>query len=101
MNSTYVPGGTNEETNVFKGFATPIETAYLSASMGGSDTAWFLAADPNVIDTIEVAYLDGRDTPDIESQQGFEIDGVIFKVRIDFGAAAIDWRGLFKNPGAL
>ena len=30
---------------------------------------------------------------------GFEVDGIEFKARHDFGAKAIDWRGLYKNPG--
>ena len=36
----------------------------------------------------------------IETKQGFEIDGVEIKARMDFGAAAIDYRGLQKNAGA-
>ena len=28
-----------------------------------------------------------------------EVDGIEFKARHDFGAKAIDWRGLYKNPG--
>ena len=34
-------------------------------------------------DTIEVAYLDGNDVPYLEQQDGFSVDGVTFKVRID------------------
>jgi hypothetical protein len=30
---------------------------------------------------------------------GFNIDGVEIRARLDFGAKAIDWRGLYKNPG--
>ena len=30
----------------------------------------------------------------------FDVDGVEIKCRLDFGAKAIDWRGLYKNPGA-
>ena len=29
-----------------------------------------------------------------------DVDGVEIKCRLDFGAKAIDWRGLYKNPGA-
>ena len=34
------------------------------------------------------------------AKQGFEIDGVEIKARMDFGAAAIDYRGLQKSAGA-
>jgi len=50
-------------------------------------------------DTIEVAYLDGMDTPYLEEQQGFTVDGVAWKVRIDAGVAALDYRGLVKSTG--
>jgi len=65
-----------------------------------SETAWYLAASPNQIDTIEYAYLEGQEGPYIETRNGFDVDGVEIKCRIDFGAKAIDWRGLYKNPGA-
>lgn len=101
MNSTYLPGGTNNEPNPFQGYVEEIiESAYLSADFNGSDTAWYLFADPNVVDTIEVAFLDGNDTPEIVQEEGFTTDGIRTKVRIDFGAAFIDYRGVFKNPGA-
>jgi len=60
---------------------------------------WFLFASPASIDTIEYAYLEGQDGVFIESRTGFDVDGVEIKARLDFGAKAIDWRGMFKNPG--
>jgi len=65
-----------------------------------SEKAWYLAANPNQIDTIEYAYLEGQQGAYIETRNGFDVDGVEIKCRLDFGAKAIDWRGLFKNPGA-
>jgi len=62
--------------------------------------AWFGAADPNLFDTIEVAYLDGVQTPFLDQKDGWTIDGTEFKVRIDAGVAPLDFRGLNKNPGA-
>ena len=51
-------------------------------------------------DTIEYAYLEGQQGAYIETRNGFDVDGVEIKCRLDFGAKAIDWRGLYKNPGA-
>ncbi|WP_059240318.1 ClpP-like prohead protease/major capsid protein fusion protein [Escherichia albertii] len=60
---------------------------------------WYVAAAKGM-DTIEVAYLDGIDTPYLEEQEGFTVDGVAWKVRIDAGVAALDYRGLLKSSGA-
>lgn len=61
-----------------------------------SETAWYLAAARN---TIKIFYLDGNKQPYLESQDGWKIDGIQYKVRIDAGAKAMDWRGLQKNAG--
>ena len=65
-----------------------------------STNGWYLAASPNQIDTIEYAYLEGQQGAYIETRNGFDVDGVEIKCRLDFGAKAIDWRGLYKNAGA-
>ena len=62
-----------------------------------STTAWYMAADPAQIDTIEYAYLEGTQGVYLETKDGWEIDGVEFKARLDFGAKAIDFRGLVKG----
>ncbi|WP_347268395.1 prohead protease/major capsid protein fusion protein [Paracoccus sp. (in: a-proteobacteria)] len=75
----------------------PISEPRLDAA---SETAWYLAASPAQIDTIEYAYLEGQQGAYIETRNGFDVDGVEIKCRLDFGAKAIDWRGLYKNAGA-
>ncbi|VXC63323.1 prohead protease/major capsid protein fusion protein [Sphingomonas sp. AX6] len=60
---------------------------------------WFLSADPNAFDTIEMGHLDGQEELFIETQAGFDVDGVKTKARLDVGAAPIDHRGFYKNPG--
>ncbi|MBP7659946.1 MAG: Mu-like prophage major head subunit gpT family protein [Burkholderiaceae bacterium] len=76
---------------------SPISEPRLDAA---SETAWYLAASPNQIDTIEYAYLEGQQGAYIETRNGFDVDGVEIKCRLDFGAKAIDWRGLYRNAGA-
>lgn len=75
---------------------TPVVEPRLSAN---SATAWYLVADTPDIDTIEYAYLEGQEGVYMETRQGFEVDGIEVKARMDFGAKAIDWRGLQKNAG--
>lgn len=65
-----------------------------------SSTVWYGSADPQMVDTIEVSYLDGQQEPYMEQKQGWDVDGTEFKVRIDAGVKALDFRGLAKNPGA-
>jgi hypothetical protein len=62
--------------------------------------AWYLIAPASAIDTVEVAFLDGVQNPVIEQQQGWNVDGIEYKVRLDFGVKAWDYRGIFKNAGA-
>ncbi|MDY0475671.1 ATP-dependent Clp protease proteolytic subunit [Pasteurella multocida] len=45
---------------------------------------------------IEVNYLDGVDQPFLEQQDGFTVDGVVSKVRIDAGVDIIDPRAIVK-----
>jgi hypothetical protein len=76
---------------------TPIAEPRLDAA---STAAWYLFASPDQIDTVEYAYLEGQDGVYIETRQGFDVDGVEIKARLDFGAKAIDWRGMQKNVGS-
>lgn len=85
------------DVNTFAGRLQVIEEARLIPSAG--QDPWFLAADPARIDTVEYAYLDGQEGVFTETRMGFEVDGIEIKARHDFAAKAIDWRGLYKNPG--
>lgn len=61
---------------------------------------WYLSSTPSRVDTIEYAYLEGEEGLFTERKEGFEVDGVLIKARHVFAAKAIDFRGLYKNPGA-
>jgi hypothetical protein len=76
----------------------PVVEPRLDAATNGT-TAWYLIADPAQIDTAEYCYLEGQQGVYIETKQGFEVDGVQIKARMDFGAAALDFRGMQKNAG--
>ncbi|SIR08664.1 hypothetical protein SAMN05421641_12422 [Paracoccus thiocyanatus] len=91
------PGSTTG-VNTFANRLEVIEEPRLIPAAG--QDPWFLAADPARIDTIEYAYLDGQEGVFTETRMGFEVDGIEIKARHDFAAKAIDWRGLWKNPGA-
>lgn len=87
-----------------KNFTTPNSVAGMAEVISdarlddNSPISWYVLSGPTT-DTIEVDYLDGQDRPHLEQQQGWEVDGVAFKVRIDAGVKALDFRGMVKNPG--
>jgi hypothetical protein len=58
---------------------------------------WYLAAQKGR--TVKVYFLNGVQAPYLESRDGWNRDGVEWKVRIDAAAAAVDYRGLFRNAG--
>ncbi len=61
--------------------------------------AWYGLANPAFVDGIVVGYLDGNQSPYLEQEQGFTVDGVAWKVRLDAAPAIADYRGIYKNPG--
>jgi ATP-dependent protease ClpP protease subunit len=65
-----------------------------------SGTSWYLFADPAVAPAIEVAFLDGVQEPFLEMMAGFTVDGAQYKVRLDFGVAAVEYKSAYRNPGA-
>lgn len=65
-----------------------------------SGTRRYLFADPSEAPVIEVVFLDGMQEPYLEMQQGFDVDGSRWKVRLDYGVGAIDFRGAVTNAGA-
>ena len=64
-----------------------------------SGNKWFVACGPNQIDTIELGYLSGLRGPQISTKEGFEVDGIMIKCKHIVAAKAIDYRGLYYNPG--
>ena len=84
-----------DDVNVFGGKLEILVEARLA------DTGrWYVAADPATVEGLEYAYLQGAEGPQTESRTGWEVDGVEYKVRLDFGAAFVDWRGWYTNEGA-
>lgn len=98
LRSTSVPGA---ETN--SGIMNPVnslgELVVESRLDAHSPDSWYVAAELGS-DTVEVAYLDGVDTPYLEQQEGWSVDGVSYKCRIDAGVAPLDYRGIVRGSKA-
>jgi ATP-dependent protease ClpP protease subunit len=86
----------NTVPNYVRGLFEVIDDARLDVASAAN---WYGAASPAMNDTIEVSYLDGNQAPMLEQQNGWTVDGVEFKVRLDAGVKALDWRTLAKNAG--
>ena len=82
--------------NRVQNLATVIADARLDAA---STSVWYMVANPTVFDTIIVAFLDGNQTPVLEQQAGWTVDGVEYKTRIDCAAKAVSFRGMVKSSG--
>ena len=95
VNSTAAVDGVNSGVvNLYKGRFVVVADAELT-----DPDAWYLVADASQHDTIEVTYLNGVETPRLETRQGFDVDGIEYKVAFDCGVSALDFRGVFKNAG--
>jgi phage major head subunit gpT-like protein len=97
--STNYQAAESAKINPWAGRLTPIVEARLDAT---STTVWYLFADPNTPNgtVLVYAYLEGQEGPYTETRQGFDVDGVEVKIRQDFAAAAVDYRGACKQAGA-
>jgi ATP-dependent Clp endopeptidase proteolytic subunit ClpP len=96
--STVKVGGSNAEPN--SDFIRSLTVVVDPRLDTASATAWYLASQPSQVDTVELAYLRGQRGVFTEEDRDFETDAMKLKARLDFGCAAIDWKGLYKNPGA-
>jgi len=67
---------------------------------GYSAKAWYLLADPSDLPVIEVAFLNGQESPTIETAEAdFNVLGIQMRGYHDFGVALQDPRGGLKSKG--
>ena len=81
------------EINTFAGMISPITDANLTG------TRFYVLADPGVLPNYVYGYVAGGG-PRFEVRNGFESDGVEWKLALDFGVGAIDFRGGVTGAGA-
>ncbi|QDT33988.1 phage major capsid protein [Thalassoglobus polymorphus] len=71
-----------------------------SSYTGNSAKAWYLLADPTDLPVVEVAFLNGQESPTIETADAdFNQLGVQMRGYHDFGCALQDSRGGVKSKG--
>ncbi len=94
-------GGTTE-ANITPDSTHPLSTLtpiYLEELT--SEVDWYLAADPAEFRTVEIGFLNGRETPELFQQSEANLDlhssdGIQYKIRHDFDVYAVSRRGIIK-----
>ena len=61
---------------------------------------YYLFAAPGTIDTFEYGHLDGAQGVQMEEVPQTTFEGLTLQALLDFGAKAIDWRGMVRSSGA-
>lgn len=96
--ATATTPATDGNANPYKTQLTPSVVPHLGVAAGGSDTAWYLIA--SNLPPVSVAYLEGYAAPTVVTVDGMNPDTVTMNARHIFGAAATEFRGSYRNPGA-
>lgn len=103
LRSSSADGGTEYPVNnPHQGKYTVHKSRYLHhASYGNSTTAWYLLANPEDLAMVEVAFLNGTESPTIESADAdFNTLGVQMRGYVDFGVSLQDPKAAVKSTGA-
>lgn len=78
------------DINIHAGLYKLITSSYLTSGK------IFAAASKDLVDLVEVAYINGQKGVYLEEQIDFKTDGVHLKARIDVGMKPMSWKGLSK-----
>jgi hypothetical protein len=95
--SEYDPDTVNklQRPNMVNGlFADIVDTPRLTG------TRRYMFADPMIAPAIVVAFLEGQQSPILETQNGWRTDGIEWRVLFDFGVKEFDYRAAVTNAGA-
>jgi phage major head subunit gpT-like protein len=82
-----------EDQNVFAGKLDLIVEPRLGS-------AWYVFGDKVTAPVLEMAYLSSAPGPQIQTRDGWDTLGREYRVVLDLGVGAVDYRGAFRNAGA-
>lgn len=91
---TAINAATVAEVNPFAGKLTLLVEPRIT------DASWYVFADPATAPVLEYSYLSSAPGPQMSSREGWDVLSTEYRVVLDFGAGAVDWRGAVRNPGA-
>ncbi|MEO7995627.1 MAG: Mu-like prophage major head subunit gpT family protein, partial [bacterium] len=96
VHSSLVPGSDHNDANVLNGIVEVIVEPLLTDANN-----WYLIADPASVPTLELGFLNGRETPEILVKEDFERDVLCYKGRLVLGGAVLDYRGFYGGITCL
>lgn len=94
-NSEKVPGGNFNDDNTLRGKFDIITSPFLRGDINN----WYVTADPQQLEFIELGFVEGREEPVVLLQDQpttgnvFARDNIKYKVRHEYGGALLDFRG--------
>lgn len=110
MNSQFIiqsAGATTKQPseNRWKGRFKAVKSRYLSnaAYTGYSAAAWYLQANPSILPVIEMAFLNGQETPTVQTAGPdfqFNVMGITTRAFFDIGCNVQNFRGGVKSAGS-
>lgn len=86
-------------SGIYNAFRNSMSVVVDSALDDIDEDAWYIGATKGQVAGIEINYLRGNQTPVLESKTAFDTLGVNFRMYLDFGIKALDYRGFVKNAG--
>lgn len=96
--TTQITPALTTSVNPFQGwFESVMAEPRLDAN---SITAWYAFGSPDQNDVIEYAELSGQSGPQVMIRNGFDVDGIEYRIHDDFGAAPMEYVTAYKSPGA-
>lgn len=100
IGSPYDPDASNklQRPNMVQGLVQDI-VGSARLGTGTSGHGWYFFGDKEMAPAIEVVFLNGVEEPFLDNTLGWRVDGTEFKVRLDYGIGAINWRSAYYNPG--
>lgn len=71
----------------------------LLVETGLPEGSWYIFGDPAALPVLAHGYLSSAPGPQLATRDGWDVLGREFRVVLDFGCGAVDWRGAYLNPG--
>ena len=84
-------GGYTKPNTVRGLFSTIIETPRLTGNQ------YYMFASPGIEPTVEVSFLNGVQEPYLEQNNPFNVDGIQWKMRLDYGVGGVGFRGALRG----
>jgi len=103
VNATTTANTPLPDGNIWAGRFRVVSSPYMQDStLTGSGAAfWYLLADPQDVPVIEIAFLNGVETPTVENAEAdFGMLGVAMRAYLDWGVAFQEYRGGVRSAGS-